>query len=226
MMLPALLLLAGSLTTEMWSSIENIYARTLQHPFLQGLISGNLPKEKFQFYLEQDALYLNAFAEALRITAGKAPRKDWAETLRRHAAESIEAEKQLLETVLKMYGSSRAAAMAPTNRAYTNHLLATAARASFRDALAALLPCYWIYWEVGKQLNKSGSQRSEYRQWIEQYADQGYGKVVEEVLAMMNAEGESMNAAERKRAIQLFTLGARYEYMFWDMAWRLEAWPP
>jgi len=30
------------------------------------------------------------------------------------------------------------------------HARATAYEAPFHEALAALLPCYWTYWEVGK----------------------------------------------------------------------------
>ncbi len=74
---------------DLWTAIEPIYAKTLQHPFLTGLTDGTLPKERFTFYLQQDAAYLDAFSQALLDLAAKAPNKQWADTLRRHAKEAI-----------------------------------------------------------------------------------------------------------------------------------------
>ena len=226
----ALFLLAASFTDTLWASVRTIYTQTLQHPFLKGLSAGTLPKDRFQFYLVQDAQYLGAFSEALLLVAEKSPREEWAATLRRHAKQAVEVERELHESLLGSYGVSKEAAaraqMAPTNYAYTNHLLVTAARGSFAEGLAAVLPCYWIYWEVGKELTKQGSKSPEYKRWIDQYSSGDYGKVVQEVLEMMNAEAGNLGAGERVRCIDLFLTGARYEYMFWDMAWRMEAWPP
>jgi thiaminase/transcriptional activator TenA len=89
-----------------------------------------------------------------------------------------------------------------------------------------VLPCYWIYWEVGKELVKKGSKDPDYQRWINQYAGEEYGNVVRQVLDMMNAEAARLDAESRRAAKNLFLLSARYEYMFWDMAWREEQWPP
>jgi thiaminase (transcriptional activator TenA) len=56
-------------TEELWQSIERIYAAILRHPFLTGLTDGSLPRESFQFYALQDALYLREFARALSLAA-------------------------------------------------------------------------------------------------------------------------------------------------------------
>jgi thiaminase/transcriptional activator TenA len=226
----ALLLFAASFTDQLWSSIRTIYGQTVQHPFLKGLSAGTLPKDRFQFYLVQDAKYLSSFAESLLALAEKAPRERWAATLRRHAGEAIAVERQFHDSTLASYGVSAEEAarveMAPTNYAYTNHLLSAASRGTFSEGLAALLPCYWIYWEVGKELQKLGSKNADYRRWIQQYSSDDYGKSVGEVLEMMNAESANLSPQERSRAIDLFVISARYEYMFWEMAWRMEQWPP
>ena len=73
---------------------------------------------------------------------------------------------------------------------------------------------------------KRGSKDKDYQRWIDQYASEGYGVTVRQVLDMMNAEGARLTPAQQRRAIDLFVLSARYEYMFWDMAWRREQWPP
>jgi len=226
----AFLLLLASFTDELWNHIRPIYQRTLAHPFVTGLSDGKLPRARFHYYLVQDALYLRSFGQVLSVLAAKAPREEWALILNEHAADTLKVERQLHEQMLSSYGVKpeqiRAARMAPVNYAYTNHLLATAWRSSFTDGLAAVLPCYWIYWEVGKELKKKGAKDPDYRRWIETYAGADYGKVVGQVLEMMNAAAAGMDPAARRSARDSFETSARYEYMFWDMAWREEAWPP
>ncbi|MBI2686228.1 MAG: TenA family protein [Acidobacteria bacterium] len=200
---------------ELWVAIAPIYAKTLQHPFLAGLTDGALPRSRFEFFLRQDAAYLDAFAEALRALAAKAPKREWAETLRRHANEAIASEKKLPP-----------APMAPSNYAYTNHFRAAVANGTFAEGLAALLPCYWIYQEVGRELVRKGSKNPDYQKWIDNYAGEEYAKSVRQVLAMYNAEAPKLTASQRARCRELFVLSARYEYMFWDMAWREEQWLP
>jgi thiaminase/transcriptional activator TenA len=213
----------GGFSAVLWKSVAPIYAQTLRHPFLTGLTDGTLPKEKFEFYLKQDSLYLVAFAEALGVLASKAPRVDWMMTLNQHAIDSVKTERQLHESILR--GAS-ARVMAPVNYAYSNHFLATVHRKSFAEGLCALLPCYWIYWEAGKELKKKGSANADYRKWIDQYADPAYGKTVRLVLDMIDEESKRLDADRKQACVDLFVTSSRYEYLFWDMAWRLEAWKP
>jgi thiaminase (transcriptional activator TenA) len=139
-------------------------------------------------------------------------------------------EREMHGKILNSFGvdAKRAerAEMAPTNAAYTNHLLVSVERLSFEEGLAAMLPCYWIYAEVGKELKKRGSPKPQYQRWIDQYSGEDYAKVVREVLEIMNASSGSMTPAQRERCLKLFERSARYEYMFWDMAWKEESWPP
>ncbi len=217
-------------TGELWAGIRPIYARTLQHAFLKGLADGSLPRPRFQFYLIQDAHYLRAFAQALSVLAAKAPREEWAATLNQHAVDALKTERQLHESILDTFGVPPAAVkqtpMAPANYAYTNHLLATAFQQPFANGLAAVLPCYWIYWEVGKELKKKGSRNPEYQRWIDTYSGEDYGKVVQQVLDMTNAEAARQGADSRRAMKELFRTSARYEYLFWDMAWHEQKWAP
>jgi thiaminase/transcriptional activator TenA len=105
-------------------------------------------------------------------------------------------------------------------------LLATAYRLPFAHGLAAVLPCYWIYWELGKELRKTGSSNQDYQRWIDMYSGEEYGKTVRQVLAMMNAEASRLDGQTRRELKDLFRTSARYEWMFWDMAWREERWRP
>jgi len=221
----------GGFADECWRRAAPVYARALEHPFLKGMSDGTLAKEKFRFYMQQDLLYLREFSRLLLELAAKAPRGDWARTLGRHAMEAIEEEAALHGEILGMPRGKAGDAgprleMAPTNAAYVNHLRASVLRGGFLEGMAAVLPCYWIYLEVGRELAKKGSPVPEYQKWIRQYAGEPYGKSVKEALAIFNAAAAQAGAAERGKALEAFERSARYEWMFWDMAWRMETWPP
>lgn len=211
-------------TDELWRTAQPIVSRASAHPFLRGLADGTLPKERFRYYMRQDKLYLAEFARALEQLAGKTANPEYAAFLRQGAKNTVTVEAKLHETFFtaaEMAGTE----MAPTNAAYTSHLLATVANGTFAEGLAAVLPCYWIYWEVGRELKKRGSRDPDYQRWVNQYSADAFGASVKKILAMMNAEGARLDSATRARVQRAFALSSRYEYMFWDMAWRQEEWP-
>lgn len=212
-------------TAELWRAIEPIYSKTLAHPFLKGLTDGTLPRGRFQYYLAQDSLYLRAFGQVLNLLAARAPRPDWAVTLSEHSVAAVKEEREMYQTILASYGAKPAPRMSPTNLAYTNHLFASAARFGFLEGMCAVLPCYWIYWEVGKELARRGSPDRDYQRWITQYSGGDYGKTVHQALDIANEASEA-SVSVRTLARDLFETSARYEYMFWDMAWREESWLP
>ncbi len=220
---------AGALSAELWSSIGETYAAILAHPFISELASGELDHDAFRFYVIQDAHYLREYARALSIAAARAPGEPEIAMFNQHAAGAIEVERSLHEGFFRELGVSveelAATPMAPTNLAYTSYLLAVAYGGSFSECLGALLPCYWIYWEVGKQLPERGSSDPLYNRWIDVYAGEEFAAVVEAVIALTDRVGVELGAAERRRMFRHFGTTARYEWMFWDMGYRQERWP-
>lgn len=216
-------------TRELWTAIDPIYAAILRHPFLRGLTDGSLPRDSFRFYAVQDALYLREFARALAAAAAHAPEDGWIVMLSEHAAEALRVERSLHESFFAEFGLSPAAVAAtppaPTNLAYTSYLVAVAHAAPFHEALAALLPCYWIYWEVGKALTRAGSPNPLYARWIETYGSDEFGSIVAAVLQATNEVSQRCDEAERRAMLRHFRTTTRYEWMFWDMGYRGEQWP-
>jgi thiaminase (transcriptional activator TenA) len=216
-------------TKELWRSIEPIYAAIIRHPFLRGLSDGSLPRESFKFYAVQDALYLREFARALSLAGARAPKDDWIIMFNEHAAGALKVERSLHESFFQEFGLTPGAVastpLAPTNLAYTSYLLAVAYGSPFHEALAALLPCYWIYWEVGKELERAGSADPLYKRWIGTYASEEFGSVVRAVLAAADQVADGLRQREREAMQAHFVATSRYEWMFWDMGLRREAWP-
>ncbi|HJU09878.1 MAG TPA: thiaminase II [Candidatus Binataceae bacterium] len=216
-------------TTELWNSIEPIYSDILHHPFIRGLGDGSLDRECFKFYVLQDALYLREFGRALAVTAARAPQDDWIVMFAEHAANAVKVERALHEGFFEQWGLTptqvSATPPAPSNLAYTSYLLAVAYGGKFHEALAALLPCYWIYWEVGKTLERIGSPEPLFQRWIGTYASADFGAVVQGVLRATDETAAGLMQSELATMRQHFITTSRYEWMFWDMAYRRESWP-
>ncbi len=220
---------ARSLPDHLWAHVDDIFRAILAHPFITGLTDGSLPDAAFRFYVVQDALYLTRYARALSVCAARAPRERDVAMFNEHAAGAVAVERALHEGFFADFGLSAeevaATPLAPTNLAYTSYLLSTAYGGSFAEALGAVLPCYWIYWEVGKALLDRGSPHPRYRRWIETYAGEAFAGVVREVLALTERVGRELSVAERRALTAHFVVTSRYEWMFWDMGYRQERWP-
>jgi thiaminase (transcriptional activator TenA) len=218
-----------SFSGELWDGITDIYGAILAHPFLGGLTDGSLPQEAFAFYVVQDALYLRGYAQALAAVASRAPDAAGTEMFARHAAGVVAVEMGLHESLLADLdidpASAGAAEAAPTTVAYTSYLLATAHGGSYAEGVGAVLPCYWIYGEVGKHLLGRGSPTPRYQRWIDTYAGDEFGAEVRDVIAVTDRLGSELSPPERERVRRHFHATSRYEWMFWDMGYNQQSWP-
>jgi thiaminase/transcriptional activator TenA len=213
----------------LWADAAPIYAAILAHPFVTGLTDGSLPRAAFRHYIVQDAHYLRGYAKALAACAAKAPNEDATVMFAEHAAAAIAAERDLHAALLADLGttSTEAAAepVAPTTRAYVSYLIATILSGSYAEAVGAVLPCYWIYAQVGEALLAAGSPDPLYGRWIAMYGGEAFQAVVDAVLAETDRVGATLSPTELDRVREHFTTTSRYEWMFWDAGWRREEWP-
>jgi thiaminase (transcriptional activator TenA) len=221
--------MAESYSSRLWESISDIYGAILAHPFITGLTDGTLPEDSFSFYVIQDALYLREYARALAAVASRAPTASAMRMFAGHAAEAIAAELELHGTLLGELGISQEDAAraepAPVNLAYTSYLLATVRGGSYAEGVGVVLPCYWIYSEVGKELLRLGSPDPRYRRWIATYGAEEYGQVVAEVIAELDRVSLGLSAEENASVRRHFRTTSRYEWMFWQMGYAQESWP-
>jgi thiaminase (transcriptional activator TenA) len=213
----------------LWADVDDVYASILDHPFLSGLADGTLPRAAFRHYIVQDAHYLRGYARALALCASKAT--DPADTVMfaEHAAGAIAAERELHAALMAELGSSPEEAarepVAPTTRAYVSYLLATGFSGSYAEAVATVLPCYWIYARVGAELLARSSPDPLYARWIAMYGGEPFQAVVDAVLAATDRVGAQASPVELAAMREHFTTTARYEWMFWDAGYRQETWP-
>lgn len=211
-------------TDELWKSIEGLYPKIVGHPFNEELLSGKLPQEKFSFYLEQDSLYLIDFGRALNLLSAKVGSTCASEMLGKFALGALSAEKSLHESFFRKYQITPQDEQAPACFSYTQFLLAHAALETAAVGMAALLPCFLIYREVGKSLYARAQKMENhpYREWIETYAGSSYDVIVQEALTLTNQLAASAGSVERKKMAKAFYRSSELEWYFWEGAYQLK----
>jgi thiaminase (transcriptional activator TenA) len=209
---------------------EKIWRAIDGHPFLRELHAGTLPMNRFSYFILQDYVYLLDFAQVLCQGAAKSPDLETLELFARHALGAVEVERGFHASFGKSLGLSRkqldAVAKGPMTQAYIGHLQSVARGGTLGEIVAAVLPCYWIYGEVGRRLYRNRPSKPKiYRQWIEIYAAETFWQPVREQIQLMDKLGATANSGEKKLMTAHFMLSSRYEFMFWEQAYRLESWP-
>jgi thiaminase (transcriptional activator TenA) len=221
--------MGDSFSSRLWESIGDIYGAIVAHPFITGLTDGTLPEDSFACFVIQDALYLRDYARALAAVGSRAPTASATRMFAGHAADAVAAELELHRSLFDELGISREmverAEPAPTNLAYTSYLLATVRGGSYAEGVGAVLPCYWIYAEVGRELARRGSPDSRYRRWIATYGGDEFGAVAADVIAELDRVSPGLSDDERARVARHFRTTSRYEWMFWQMGYVKESWP-
>lgn len=212
-------------TETCWEHTRDIYDAIINHPFNRELGKGTLSKDRFTFYVQQDSLYLRDFTRALAILAAKASTSEEEADLLQYARDGIAVEQALHGMFFKQFEIPQKHLREPACFAYTRFLLASASIESYGIGLAAVLPCFWIYREVGLSIAKHATTPNPYMPWIETYSDETFGNAVTRMLAIINTAAERVGESERTDMLAAYQRSAEYEWMFWDGAYRQEQWP-
>jgi thiaminase/transcriptional activator TenA len=215
-----------------------VWERILEHPYLKALKDGTLPRETFRFYVQQDWLYLQEFTRAATIIAGRSPDQ-----------QSMQFMLSYLQPLIGMeYHFHRAHAaelrldfdhidwqMNEANWAYSRHMLAAAHGSSPAEGLAAMLPCPHVYSFVGETLRGGLSPDPMYADWIAFYApatpssvtDDGWDRDqrIVRLTALFDQLAVGLDANAMARCERNYLISSRYEWWFWDTAYRRQMWP-
>jgi thiaminase/transcriptional activator TenA len=208
-----------------------IWDAQLTHPFVVALGNGHLPEHKFKYYILQDARFLGDLSRVFAAGALKAPDSESALRFAKLAEETLTVERSLHENYGKRWKMTprdmTRTPMAPTNYAYTRHMLAVAHSGSAAEITVVALPCAWIYCVVGRHLLRQGPppQHHPYRDWLMLYASPEFAAVQQWMRKKVDQWANTAGTVERRRMEEAFILSSRYEWMFWEMAWNEEQWP-
>ena len=219
----------GTFSQAAWARNAALYETIRTMPFNAELAAGTLRESRFRHYIVQDAHYLIGFGRALSLAAAKAPEPDGIVLFARAAEEAIVVERALHGGFFRDFGigpdAFAATPLTPACDHYVAYLLSTAYAEPFEVLLGALLPCFWIYAEVGRDILARESAGNPYHAWIDTYSGTDFQEAVARMIAATEAAASQASPALRERMHRAFTHAARLEWMFWDSAYRDAGWP-
>lgn len=208
---------AGPHTAALWEATGDLPEQVLALPFLRGLADGSLPREQFEFYLAQDAAYLIRYGRALAHLAHSAPSPDDLVAWTRMAAQCVIDEREMQQTWLAGRRITEDD-LSPVTRAYTDHLLATTLGEDHVVGAAAVLPCAWLYAEVGLRLAESDSAAHPYHDWLAMYSGEEFLVTARAAIERTERLLADATAAQRAAARRAYVLATRHEHEFFDQA--------
>ena len=215
-------------TDRLHALAEPIWEAQHAHPFVVGIGDGTLDLDKFKFWVRQDYLFLIDYARLLAMAVAKAPDLP---TMRRFA-ELVQATLNVEMELHRAYAAEfdisseelESERKAPTTQAYTDFLLRSAA-GEYIDLLAALLPCFWGFSDIGLGLVEGPSPADErYRKWIDMYASAEFVEMSDWCRRLVDRVAEGLPGDALRRMEECFLTSSRYELAFWEMAWNMEIW--
>lgn len=203
-----------------WKAAEPAYQLILKLPFLTELADGSLPRQKFDFYIGQDSLYLNDYSRVLAHIASRINDRELTEAFLKFASDGVEVEKCLHAQFVDQVKAEKS----PTCLFYTSLLRAQATEDVAIEA-AAILPCFWVYRQVGREtLRIARMEGNPYAAWIRTYADESFDRSTNLAIDICNRLAERVDADTRHRMTQIFLKATVLEYRFWQSAYCMESW--
>jgi thiaminase/transcriptional activator TenA len=216
-------------TDELAPVADPVWDAILDHPMVRQLGDGSLDTEPFEYWVKQDYVYLVDYARVFAYGAATAPDLETMGTFADLLDSTIDTEMDLHRAYAAEFGITEseleATAASPTTRAYTDFLVRVAATGTFGDLVAVLLPCMWGFNETGLRLAAGGMPDDDrYAEWIRTYSGEEFTELTTWCKELMDRVAADAGEEARDRFRDLFYTSARYEYRFWDAAWRQEDW--
>jgi thiaminase/transcriptional activator TenA len=199
--------------TDLWGRNRDLADACLEHPFLQGIASGELTLERFRVYVGQDACFLEAFVRAYALALAHCPDREGLEVFKDLLVGGFE-ELRLHQGYAERWGISLSPEPLSATTAYCDFLLRTASLEPVGHTAAAMTPCMRLYAFLGQQLAPRLDPKSPYREWVETYSSaevEALASRLEELLDRYGGDPDRLSKLYR-RAMEL-------ELAFFRAAW-------
>ena len=206
--------------------VSPIMDKIKSHAFIKELSDGSLDAERFHFYIHQDSYYLNVYGKVLANISTQLKNSDYALDFMGFATGTIVVEKALHKDFIKALKGFEQPEKSPTCALYTGFLTEVNQFDSIEVSLAAVLPCFWIYKEVGDYLlTIADTNNNPYQKWMDTYGGEDFAHSVERAIEITEHYAKNTTPEVREAMTKAFMKTAQMEWMFWDSAYRLEKWP-
>eukprot|EP00894_Picocystis_sp_ML_P003023 jgi/Pico_ML_1/53540/g4072.t1 len=210
-----------------WNASLPTFNRILEHPFIRELAHGSLDRDKFLFFTHQDMYYLADYGRVLGNIAVRLTQEDDIQSFMQFAREIVGVELKVHKKIVEdVYHDHEVPEPSPACMMYTSYLLAQLVKEPIEVALAAVLPCFWVYKEVGDHIvHLAQVENNPYQAWIDTYRDDEYTTAVLKAIEITDRYASATTERMRERMTQAFLYSTKMEWIFWDTAYRKENWP-
>jgi thiaminase/transcriptional activator TenA len=195
---------ASPFSCEAWERNARAYDVIRMMPFNTELAAGVLSPARFKHYITR----IVQFAKAAEV--------------------AIVVERALHGSFFTQFGITpqifAETPLSPTCHHYVSYLIATAYAEPYEVVLGALLPCFWIYAEVGRDIHARAAPSNPYQAWIDTYAGEEFHIAVRAIIETTDEAANTASPNMRDRMHAAYTRASQLEWAFWDSAYRLETW--
>ena len=217
------------LSDELWAGVESIWETVVTHSSVTEMADGFLDQERFHVYFDQDYPFLRDWAIPLSLATAKAPDFGAARGLVRFLHLGLGGEEGLFQEAFRERGISRKAVTGlqylPTTQNYSGYLRTLAYDGTFTEVVATLLAVEWPYLDWAQRAEEAGPKPSDryYQTWIDIHTSPGMSRFVSWLRSLVDESAPT--AIQQDRFQGIFRDVLRYEYQFFEMAYRGESWP-
>lgn len=210
-------------TEQVWAKVSHLYSGILQLPFIKELTSGTLAQEKFDRYLCQDEIYLHGYAEHMAAVGELIPDAGMKALFKAFADDGLASEKVMHKLLIDRFGTELHTEASIVTSTYHHRVMKAISGGEVGVAVAAILPCMWIYNRVGLHILEHADVSSNpYKEWILEYGSQEFTDGVNSLLKI--ADGCAATADEKTliKMTDAFMDSALLESAFWDYGYNGE----
>ncbi len=206
-----------SWTQEIWKKSAKIYNAIIQHVFIKELASGTLSVDRFNRYLAQDEVYIGNYGRQMFEFAEMIDNPEQKKFFLAFAQSGIDSEKVMHSLLISRFGADVKVKSSIVTTMYNNHTQMAIQSKSKEISLAALLPCAWVYNEVGKHILQIAKiDDNPYKEWILEYGNENFTAGVNSLLTLIDDWAETIDESTRNVMSKVFLEATLFEYAFWD----------
>ena len=202
---------AGEFTQELWDNTSKIYNEIINCEFVVGLANGTLAEDSFKHYLSQDVLYIQQDTKALAQMSQRAVLKEEKDFFLKMSVDCMEIENILHDEFLDHFQVQEAKSQSYAFANYSNYLLHQTHNAEYPVAVAALLPCFWLYGKVGHHIIDNQSPDNKYQKFIDTYAGDEYVNYTRQFISILETNAQNIDCSTRQDIVDAFIKSSRYE---------------
>ncbi|MGL4394658.1 MAG: hypothetical protein ACRCS8_05485 [Brevinema sp.] len=199
---------------------KDIIDAIISDPFVAELVQGTLDKKRFDYYIDQDIIYLEKFCQASALCASKADREDVPFYIAMQESCQLE-----IQNINQHYSHANdfihTIGETSANLNYTAFLDQLCRQAPIEVAFAGLYPCPWLYMYIGQLFGQEIPNDHPYHHWLASNGNPEYPKIIatyDDLLNKYASRAPHLHEAMHKAARMAFF----HERYFWRDAYLLE----